>query len=129
MKRKNGVYYAILKPEHHFAWISGYIFEHRLVWEQTHKACLLPWADVHHRDRNTENNNPSNIQAMMKASHTRISSKVDHSKTFCDECGSTETYITDNKYAHWYAQKEGHICNKCYEKKKRHDTVLISRVD
>src|SRR6188768_2005733 len=41
-------YILIRRPEHHFANSSGYVREHRLVWEEYYKACLLPWADVHH---------------------------------------------------------------------------------
>ena len=45
--------------------------EHRLVWEEHYNAILLPWADVHHKDENKENNVWYNLQAMTHTTHCR----------------------------------------------------------
>ena len=58
-------YKYIRNPNHHFSDRHGYVLEHRLNWEEFHKASLLPWADVHHLDHDKLNNNPLNLVAMM----------------------------------------------------------------
>jgi hypothetical protein len=69
-------YIKISKPTHKFKDIRGYVYEHRLVWEEYNKASLLPWADVHHINGIKNDNAPSNLEAMMKSEHSRISIKV-----------------------------------------------------
>ena len=62
-------YVWVYRPEHRFARNSGYVYYHRVVYESYHRCCLLPWASIHHVDRNTMNNFPSNLQGMMKLRH------------------------------------------------------------
>jgi len=66
----NGYRY-IWNPKHHFAIKEGYVLEHRLVWEEYHKAILLPWADVHHKNKDILDNRIENLQAMMNGEHSR----------------------------------------------------------
>lgn len=65
-------YYFIRNPEHHFARKSGYIFEHRLIWEQYNNAILLPWANVHHINGKRDDNRIENLEAMMDKDHDRL---------------------------------------------------------
>jgi hypothetical protein len=64
-------YIEVYQPEHRFA-SRGYIYEHRLIWEREHDACLLPWADVHHKDEDTANNVWYNLHAMMHGKHSSL---------------------------------------------------------
>ena len=45
-------------------------YEHQIVWEREHKACLLKGSIVHHKDGNKLNNDPSNLEAMVRKQHT-----------------------------------------------------------
>ncbi len=63
-------YILIHKPNHHYAVYDGYVREHRLVWEEHRNAILLPWAHVHHKDGNKQNNVWYNLQAMTNSQHT-----------------------------------------------------------
>ena len=66
-------YWLSYKPAHHFAYSSGFIYEHRLVWEEANQACLMPWSHVHHINRITTDNRPENLQAMMNYEHWYMS--------------------------------------------------------
>jgi hypothetical protein len=71
IRKHSGGYIRIYKPDHHYA-VDGYVREHRLVWEEYNNAILLPWADVHHKDKNTSNNKIENLEAMMNYQHMSI---------------------------------------------------------
>jgi len=62
----------VYKPNHHFADYAGYVQEHRLVVEEQWNCCLLPWADVHHRDEDIQNNVWYNLWPMMRAQHSSL---------------------------------------------------------
>lgn len=63
-------YSHVYHPSHRFADRRGYIREHRLVWEQHNKACLLPWADVHHKNKQRSDNKIENLMAITHSQHT-----------------------------------------------------------
>ena len=67
-------YVHILKPDHHFCDIRGYIVEHHIVWEEYHKASLLSWGVVHHINHIRHDNRIENLEAMMKVEHDRLES-------------------------------------------------------
>lgn len=68
-------YILIKKPGHPRADCNDYVYEHRLVYEETEivkddsmvkgKCCLLSWIDIHHKDRDKQNNIFSNLQPMI----------------------------------------------------------------
>lgn len=58
-------FFEIFKPNHHHARKDGRMLEHRLVWEEAHKACLLPWANVFHVNGIKKDNRPENLKAIM----------------------------------------------------------------
>ena len=45
------------------------VLEHRYIWEQYHKACLLDWSNVHHINHKRDDNKIENLQAMMNYQH------------------------------------------------------------
>jgi len=50
----------------------GRVFEHIVVWEQEHNACLLLWGRIHHRNHVKTDNRPENLEAMMHRDHPRL---------------------------------------------------------
>jgi hypothetical protein len=109
--RSTSIYgYTIVKKyDHHFA-MDGYVFEHRLVWEQFHKASLLPWADCHHINGDKKDNRIENLEAMMHGQHTIITQTVDKSNRVCIDCN-----LKNVKWGKQYQQ--GWACHKCYMKR------------
>lgn len=61
-RAKVGKYWYLLRPEHPHATQKGYVAEHRLVMEAHLGRYLLPAEVVHHKDKNTRNNDLSNLQ-------------------------------------------------------------------
>lgn len=120
-RKKGSGYWLIYKPDHHFASKRGYVFEHRLVWEEHYNCCLLKKASLHHKDRNKLNNHISNLEAYPSHSpHARyhmLGNKLslkDMSDRICLLCGSKTTLIgKKDGYQKWYIYKDGFICNKC----------------
>lgn len=62
-------YIMITRPDHHYHNHMGYVFEHRLVWEEFHKASLLPWTDIHHKNKDVTDNRIENLEAMFHGKH------------------------------------------------------------
>lgn len=97
----------------------GIILEHRMVWMETYNACLLKWADVHHKDGNKKNNVWYNLQGMMKAQHTRNNAKKDMSDRKCSLCGKAKTHHSKQGHEIWYKDpdnKQNLICHTCYHR-------------
>lgn len=65
-------YWAILSPYHPFCDGKGYVFEHRLIMEKSIKRFLAPGEIVHHINRNTLDNDISNLCLMEKVEHDRL---------------------------------------------------------
>jgi hypothetical protein len=124
-------YYYIYKPEHPFSNATGYIAEHRIIWEEHHKACLLPWSHVHHKNGIKTDNKIENLTAMTKrdhrSHHNRESKTIDMNNRFCQLCKSKTTMMRNRKgeernrgegmravRPHWYKHEDGFICRKCY---------------
>jgi hypothetical protein len=103
-------------PQHRSADRHGYVLEHRLVWELFNKACLLPWADVHHIDHNTLNNDISNLKAMTNSQHTILHNKLNMNRRFCLFCHSNKTGIRVTGRPQWMSYNNGNICSYCYNK-------------
>lgn len=111
-------YWRVMKKDHHFADNSGYVMEHRLVWEEYYKTSLLPWADVHHINAIITDNRIENLQAMMHGHHTFLSNHIDVSDRICAVCGGKTCVRPSGKEA-WYKYNETEwMCNKCYWYKK-----------
>lgn len=65
-------YVLIHQPSHPSATKAGYVREHRLVMEEVLGRRLLPKEVVHHRDRDKQNNDPSNLEVFERnADHLR----------------------------------------------------------
>lgn len=115
-------YVQIWKPQHHFADHHGYIMEHRLVWEEHNKACLLPWGNVHHKNHVRNDNRIENLQGLMNSEHTRLHAKKNMANRICLECRSNKTYVRQKTgLAQWYTipGTEQYLCNRCFCHRRR----------
>ncbi len=69
LKRGTG-YIGILKHGHYRANKSGYVWEHILVWEETHKRKLPKGYLIHHINGIKDDNRPTNLLAMLRKGHS-----------------------------------------------------------
>jgi hypothetical protein len=98
-KFKHEGYWCIFKPDHHYANKNGYVYEHRLIYEEYYKVCLLPTAEIHHRDGNGLNNDINNLILTSKPEHRNKYHRKDWHVT-C-RCGSRNVRgagVIRNKY-------------------------------
>lgn len=68
----NGYVLLRVGVDHHLADVRGYAYEHRVVAEQMLSRRLLPGEEVHHRDENPRNNEPSNLEVVTKQQHRAL---------------------------------------------------------
>jgi HNH endonuclease len=76
---------------HRLSHKDGYLLEHRLIYEQTNKCCLLPWSAIHHIDGDKKNNDPINLVGMIAEHHIKMEAKTRLNEDFiqrnCVRCG------------------------------------------
>jgi hypothetical protein len=95
-----------------------YIREHRLLFEQYYKCCLLSWSDVHHKNGNPIDNSKENLEGMMHYKHTIIHNpRIDRSNRNCVSCGLSKTRVNKQGSDQWYSYKNGFVCASCYIKR------------
>jgi hypothetical protein len=63
--------YVLIKANHPFSNVRGYVYEHRLVWEEYNNAMILPWIEVHHINEIKNDNRIENLQLITKSNHAR----------------------------------------------------------
>lgn len=118
-RTKKNEYWYIRMPTHIHSDKHGYVAEHVYNFTEFNQCCMLPWGIVHHKDENTENNMPWNLQGMMWGNHTQHHCKVDMSDRRCAQCGDI------SKSSWCYNKNSELICNKCYLKEYRKNKKLI----
>ena len=121
-------YKLILKYDHHSKTKSGYVYEHRLVYEQHYNCCLLPWIRLHHINHNKLDNRIENLKPVTKSQHQRLHNDEKRdlmSLRVCANCRSSNTILriydnpTYTKSFHWFKNpfnKEEWWCFKCYSR-------------
>ena len=62
-----------------FKWIgvNRRKLEHRLIYEEYYKCCLLPWSIVHHINEDKLDNRIENLEGMMRRQHPPLHNKRD----------------------------------------------------
>lgn len=115
---------------------AGYVLQHRLVYERYYNVCLLPWTEIHHKDRNKKNNKKiSNLIPMFKSLHSSISNLEKRNKDItqlqiikkCIYVGCktpNKTRINKKGSKEWFIYKNGYICRNCYYTEYRKNRKL-----
>lgn len=105
-------------PNHHFTGSHRYVYEHRLVWEEYHKATLLSWGNVHHINESKSDNRPENLEAMMIDEHSRRHGCAEDiiAQRRCSICKNGTYFRKYNKRFEWYKGKDGYVCRKCHRR-------------
>lgn len=122
-------YVMIWKPDHSHRTKENYVKEHRLIWEQHHKASLLPWAHIHHINGIRDDNRIENLQGLTHGQHTSITHAKDHSDKICGICYSTKTIVEKGirkNWPHWRRDPEDRskwMCHKCYQNWRRKNKI------
>jgi len=109
-------YVLLKKKDHRYLNSKGYVQEHRVIFEEHYKCCLLKHAHIHHKNENKLDNRIENLEGMTNVQHIRLHNMVDMSNRRCEICKSTKTYMRkDNKLIRprWAKYKDGYICNNC----------------
>lgn len=102
-RTKNG-YIFIRDFDHPFIQADGWIWEHRIVAERYlmtdkesvvigGKKYLNPDLDVHHKDGNKLNNDPTNLEIMTKSQHVRLHNLLKP----VPRCDKTGRFISSEK--------------------------------
>lgn len=65
-------YWYVRKPDHPRAGKNGYVKRADLVAEQMLGRPLLPEEEVHHKNRNKEDDAPDNLEALTRKEHARL---------------------------------------------------------
>ena len=124
---KRGGYKYIKNNKHPQADKDGYVANHRQVYEEFHKCCLLPWIEIHHiipiKDGGTDG--ISNLQPINRSEHQKIHNprkgyRKDLSGRVCIVCKSDKTGIKRaTGQPHWCLHpitKEEWVCQNCYKR-------------
>jgi len=112
-------YILVKKLKHHLANCQGYLPEHRLVYEEYHKCCLLKWAHIHHINGIKDDNRIENLEGMSHRQHSSLTHSKNMDGRVCAFCGSDKTIIRSNGRPHWSIHLGRFMCNNCYHKKYR----------
>jgi hypothetical protein len=114
-------YVLVLKPDHHYSNCDGYVREHRVVWEEHNKACLLPWGEVHHINKITTDNRIENLMALIYHEHKAHHRVKDVDTRVCAFCGSNKTYSNftsrNRPRIRWYKNPLDNnewLCSRCF---------------
>jgi hypothetical protein len=89
--------------------------DHRLLYQEYYKCCLLTWAVIHHINEQKDDNRIENLKLVSNRTHG-LEHKKDMSGRTCLLCGiKFEERIESNKRL-WYKYENGFICRSCYNR-------------
>ena len=80
LSRDRENYIIVRMPDYFDSNGNGYAYVHRLVFQEYYQCCMLPWGDVHHKDGNKDNNNPSNLQGITDWDHAKVTVQMKKKK-------------------------------------------------
>ena len=95
--------------------------EHRLVYEKHYKCCLLPNAQIRHKNGIKSDNRINNLEVLSKRQRSenfgRLSQPIPPDR-LCISCGSSKTRIEKDGRHHWHKRPGGYICDNCRDKER-----------
>ena len=108
-------YVCVFEPNHPAASKRGYVYEHRVIMERHIGRFLNKNEDVHHIDKNRQNNSISNLLLLSRSEHHRLhrteqTGIISKKKPMCRICGNPTT-------------KEGCLCISCWKKKMKRANI------
>ncbi len=78
-KTDSGGYVRVLVPEGHpLRMIDGYAMKHRIVMSETLGRWVLPEEDVHHKNEDTGDNSPGNLEVRTTSEHCKMHRPWEH---------------------------------------------------
>ena len=108
------------------------VYKHRKIMEGILGRKLRRGEEIHHLDKDPENNDPSNLILTVSNLHGTLYHVDDKSDWFCLECGTKTTSHYYNKYGtkiyKWYKCLNGRLCNRCYERKRITKKILVNKI-
>lgn len=106
-------YKTVGVPKNHFHHRVKTMPEHSLIFEQYHKCCLLPKANIHHINGDRKDNRPDNLMGFVNiAKHREYENNC--KDRICLRCKSSKTYIHINGFVQWHTFPDGFVCGKCF---------------
>lgn len=69
-------YILVKKRDHPHCDPRGYVRQHRFVYEEYHKCCLLRCSVIHHKNGNKQDNRIENLQLISKKEHDRMEGNI-----------------------------------------------------
>ncbi len=125
-------YIRIYKPDHHYADSDGYVAEHRLVVEEHFNYILLPWASIHHINKNKKDNRIENLMVFPSDSKHKSYELLENLDYSCFLCHSKETTTQLKKSGvltfRWYNYEMWVICSKCHDKERYYKNLEANRL-
>jgi DNA modification methylase len=93
-------YVSALAPDHPYANVRGYVYEHRLVMESLIGRLLAPEEVVHHRNQIRTDNRPENLQLLPnQAAHARAARET--TERCCRMNNEADYIIAEESGANW----------------------------
>jgi hypothetical protein len=111
-------YIKIYAPNHPKKHSADRVFQHRIIYEEYYNVCLLPWIDIHHKNKDIKDNRIENLQPITKSDHQSITHIKNMNDRICLICKYDNL---DGSIREWYLHpitKEKWICKSCYYKIK-----------
>lgn len=65
-------YFRVYKPDHPHADKRGRVLEHRLIYEEHYKCCILRYIHVHHVNDNRLDNRIENLMLVTASQHNKL---------------------------------------------------------
>jgi len=124
-KQDKDGYWLIYKPHHPYKNAENRVFAHRLIYEHylyilfDEEMYLPKGSEIHHIDKNPENNALINLKYMNNHKDHAQEHLKEYDGVKCKTCGTTETSIRkENGRPRWIGDElNGYNCELCQKKK------------